>query len=212
MQRAEREALGRRDTARAEGVSVSGAKPGAYIEFESQPGVPLNLTSLEDMRAGIELVAVTEHETDEPQPRKVQRAEVFVPDGQVGHFIRRFESYAKTTPRGAGERRYEDMLDRVAALRLATLRSLWTDDSGAYPHEGEIAWWEVWLRRTDGDELTRLLEFADIQGLTVGERRLVFHDRIVTLVEPHPRSCHRRSSFSMMSRSSSGPKRRPLGS
>jgi len=186
IQHATHEALKRRETAFAAGLSVHGAAPGTYIEFESQPDVPLNLTSLEDMRAGIELVAFTERETDEPKPRKIQRAEVFVPDGKVKHFIKRFESYAKTSPKQKRERRYEDMLDRVAALRLATLRSLWTDDEDAYPGDGETAWWEVWLRRHDGGELSRLMEFAAAQGLGVGERRLEFHDRIVTLVRATP--------------------------
>jgi hypothetical protein len=42
----------------AVGFYVRGAKPGIYVEFESLPGVPLNLNSLEDRRRGIELVAV----------------------------------------------------------------------------------------------------------------------------------------------------------
>lgn len=39
--------------------------------------------------------------------------------------------YSKTAPKKKGERRHEDMLDPVAALRLATLRALWTDSSDA---------------------------------------------------------------------------------
>lgn len=186
IQNATHEALKRRETAFAAGLSVHGAAPGTYIEFESQPDVPLNLTGLEDLRAGIELVAFTERETNEPEPRKIQRAEVFVPDGQVKHFIKRFESYAKTSPRQKRERRYEKTLDPVAALRRATLRSLWTDNDDAYPGDDETAWWEVWLRRHDGGELSRLMEFAAAQGLDVAERRLQFHDRIVTLVRATP--------------------------
>ena len=40
----------------------------------------------------------------------------------------------------------------------------------------------IWLRRHDGNELQRLLEFAEQTNLEVGERRLGFDDRIVTLV------------------------------
>ena len=39
------------------GFQVHGAMPGLYVLFESQPGVPLTLSSLEDARQGIELVA-----------------------------------------------------------------------------------------------------------------------------------------------------------
>lgn len=168
------------------GIEVHGAEPGIYVQFESQPGVPLQPAQLEDARQRIELVAVSHTHTVEAQPRRIERATVFVPEGKVKHFLKRFESYAKTTPKKKGERRHEDMLDPVAELRLATLRGLWTDTVEAYPDEGENIWWEVWLRRQDGDELSRLMEFAELVGLEVAPRRLQFHDRIVTLVRASP--------------------------
>ncbi|RKH91903.1 hypothetical protein D7Y21_00525 [Corallococcus sp. AB045] len=175
------------DKRRAEaGIEVHGAVPGLYVQFESQPGVPLQVTSLEDSRQGIEVVAVSHSKTDEPEPRRVERATVFVPDGKVKHVLERFESYAKTTPKKERERRYEDMLDPVATLRLATLRSLWTDATEAYPDENETIWWEVWLRRQDGNELERLMEFAAAQEIDVAPRRLMFDERIVTLVRSTP--------------------------
>ncbi len=143
------------------GFQVHGVVPGIYVQFESQPGVPLQLTSLEDSRKGIEVVAVT---------------------FKVKHFLDRFDSYSKTTPKQKGEPRHEGMLDPVATLRLATLRSLWTDASEAYPQEHEAIWWEVWLRRQDGNELERLMEFAAAQQIEIAARRLMFDDRIVNLV------------------------------
>lgn len=173
----------RRDEA---GIEVHGAVPGLYVQFESQPDVPLQVSSLEDSRQGIEVVAVSHSKTDEPEPRRIERATVFVPDGKVKHFLKRFESYSKTTPKKERERRYEDMIDPVATLRLATLRGLWTDTSEAYPEEDETIWWEVWLRRQDGNELERLMEFAAAQEIEVAPRRLMFDDRLVTLVRSTP--------------------------
>ncbi|MFO1158489.1 MAG: S8 family peptidase [Reyranellaceae bacterium] len=173
----------RRDQA---GIEVHGAVPGLYVQFESQPGAPLQVTSLEDLRQGIEVVAVSHSKTEEPEPRVVERATVFVPDDKVKHFLTRFESYSKTTPKKERERRYEDMIDPVATLQLATLRSLWTDTSEAYPKEDETIWWEVWLRRQNGSELERLMEFATLQEMEVAPRRLMFDDRIVTLVRGKP--------------------------
>lgn len=164
------------------GIQVHGAVPGLYIQFESQPGVPLQLSSLEDARQGIELVAVSHAQTPEAEPRRIERATVFVPEGKVKHFVTRFESYAKTIPKTKNERRYEDMLDPVGALRLATLRGLWTDATEVYPADRETIWWEVWLRRHDGGELARLMEFTALKQLDVAARRLQFDDRIVTLV------------------------------
>jgi len=98
---------------------------------------------------------------------------VFVPDGKVKHSLDRFEAYAKTDPKADREKRYEDMLDRVAALRLATLRGLWTDTAEAYPADESAAiWWEVWLRRLDGNEFERLMELlteAEQQCRAFGE-------------------------------------------
>ena len=180
---AEREAQQRRATA---DLQVHGAKPGLYIQFESQPDVPLQLSSLEDRRQGIELVASTVIETKEQPPRQIQRATVLVPEGKVKHFLERFEAYAKDAPKQRDERRHEAMLDPVATLRLATLRSLWTDVVDLFPGPGETLWWEVWLRRDDGKELERLLEFAGAKQLAVSEQRLQFDDRIVTLLRATP--------------------------
>ena len=162
-------------------ISVHGAQPGLYVEFESPPGVDLKLESLEDRRRGIEMVAVRRGPAD-PEGLAVQFATVFVPDGALRHFFDRFERYARETTQ-KGEPRHKDMVDRIAALRKATLRALWTDATEAYPDDAEAIWWEVWLRRHDGDELQRLLEFAAQAGLDVGERRLGFDDRIVVLAK-----------------------------
>jgi hypothetical protein len=164
------------------GVQVPGAVPGLYVQFESQPGVPLQLSSLEDLRQGIELVAVVHVQSDEPVPRRIERATVFVPEGKVKKFVSRFDAYSRDTPKAKGERRHEDMLDPVAMLRLATLRALWTDPPDEYPIGEQNIWWEVWLRRHDGNEFQRLTELAELMHLKVGERRLQFDDRVVTLV------------------------------
>lgn len=164
------------------GVQVPGAVPGLYVQFESQPGVPLHLSSLEAVRQGIELVAVVQAQSDEPEPRRIERATVFVPEGKVKHFLSRFDAYSSDTPKAKGERRHENMLDPIATLRLATLRALWTDPADDYPAEDQTIWWEVWLRRHDGEEFQRLTELAKLMGLKVGERRLQFDDRVVTLV------------------------------
>jgi hypothetical protein len=177
LRQAERETKQSRDAVQ---VSVHGAEPGLYVQFESPPGVELKLESLEDRRSGIELVAVQWPQRPEQLP--VQLATVFVPDGKVRYFITRFEQYA-TEETKKGEPRHKAMVDRISTLRRATLRALWTDAPEVYPGEDEVIWWEVWLRRHDGSELERLLDFAEQAQLSVAERRLAFDDRIVVLVK-----------------------------
>lgn len=183
LQAAVIEANNRREQAR---IAIPGAAPGLYVQFESQPNCPLLLSSLEAAQKGIEVVAVSHSKTEAPEQPNIERATVFVPDGQVKHFLKRFERYAKTTPKKKGEQRHEGMIDPVSTLRLATLRGLWTDSSDSYPEENETIWWEVWLRKQDGNELERLMEFAALQEIDIAGRRLIFDDRIVTLVRAAP--------------------------
>lgn len=177
MQEAAASALARR---KQTGPGIHGAEPGVYVVFTSQPDTPLNIGSLEDRGRGIEVVAVSEA----PRPlggEIVQSATVFVPDGAIGHFLRRFDKYSSEQPKKPRERRYEDMIDRISDLRLATFRALWTDDGDAFPATDTPMWWELWLRRHDGEELARIYEYASIAQLRLGTRRLEFDDRIIVL-------------------------------
>jgi hypothetical protein len=164
------------------GVEIAGVTPGIYVQFESEPGISLDLQSLENKQQRIELVAVTHFDPDGDDSRRIERATIFVPEGKVEKFIGRFDAYSKTEERAPRERRYEKMLDPVASLRLATLKALWTDEQSAYPSETQTIWWEVWLRRHDGLEVERVTAFATQQGILVGTRRLQFDDRIVMLL------------------------------
>ena len=163
----------------AVGFSVDGAQPGLYIEFQSPPGFDLKLESLGHRGKGIEVVNVRSAEFKDGV---AQLATVFVPDGRLKHFFDRFQEYAekKTTK---GKPRHKDLVDRIADIKKATFRAMWTDSEEVYPDDGETIWWEVWLRRHDGRELGRLREFAEKSGLDIGERHLGFDDRIVILVK-----------------------------
>ena len=179
----------------ADAVDITGATPGIYLEFESFPGWSLALQSMEKRRAKeprrhIELVAVTEHVEGEGDTAvRTQRAVVFVPDDEVGHFFGQLEKYVDTTPKKARERRHENVYDRVASVRLAALRALWTDADEAFPEgSDDTIWWEVWLRRTDGQEVERLYEYCAQTDTTVSPRRIEFDDRIVALVFASPKT------------------------
>lgn len=165
-------------------VQLPDATPGVYVQVESPPGVPLNLESLEARRSRIELVAVQESVVE--GDKIVEQATVFVPETKMGHFTKRLDKYSQDTPKAPGERRHEDMLDRITALRLANLRDLWTDTADVYPAETEAIWWEVWLRRSDGGELRRFQKFAAATNVMVSHRRLEFEDRIVVLARATP--------------------------
>lgn len=166
------EGQARRDTIE---VRVEGAHPGLYFEFESftDSPVPLRVESLESTRAGIEIVVVREEEG-------VQRAVVFVPDGQLKYFLRRIEQYLEEST-AKGEPKHKPLIESIGGVRLATLRALWADEDALYPDSEESIWWEIWLRRTDGHEVQRLRAYAEQAGLTLRPRTVSFPDREVAL-------------------------------
>jgi hypothetical protein len=119
------------------------------LTFESWPGFELELSTLDPARQPPELVAVRgSGEGDD----RVELATVHVPDGSLGYFLGRFEQYA-TEDTAKGNPRHANMVERIAALRLATVEALWTDDTASFPGPDDDFWWEVWLRASDGREV-----------------------------------------------------------
>ena len=157
-------------------------RAGILVAFQAPPGVELNLKSLENRNAGIEVRGVTRAATQVEQ-EFIETATVFIPEGKVAHFLNRFEQYA-TEQTKSGHPKHRDLVDRISDIQFATLRALWTDDPAEFPPEGVPAWWEVWLRRDDeeGREVQRLEAFARQRGIGLGVRRLGFDDRTVCLV------------------------------
>ncbi len=155
------------------------ASDGVYVVFDSVPGFDLVLTTLDPQIAGDqpELVAVQRVVVG---GEAVERATVFVPDGKIGYFVKRFEEYAsENTPTGAPK--HANFVDRVASVRLATIEALWTDDPNDFPADDAFLWWELWLRHRDGGELDRLAALSERLGVRLGERHLVFDDRAIVL-------------------------------
>lgn len=167
---ATREAASRVDPA------VAGVVAGTYVRFESRPGIELKLDSLENRAKGIELVAVGLTRED----RGSESATVFVPEGALDHFVARVGEY-ETEKTKKDQPKHRDLLDRIASIRRASLQDLWTDAS-EFPAGSEIIWWEVWLRRLEGEEMAHLRRFAAHKQIKLGEHRLVFDDRVVVLV------------------------------
>ncbi|RME29293.1 MAG: hypothetical protein D6798_00375 [Deltaproteobacteria bacterium] len=152
----------------AAGVPVD---QGIVLQFDSEPGFELSLTSLDRRGDGIELLAVRQ------RARAVQ-ATVFVPDGKLTVFERLIDRYAnELTQRGRPKN--ERLVANIAAVRLAVLESFWTDE-GELPEAGTPMWWEVWLRRAAG-ALTTFRDLAERSGMQVGDRHLSFIDREVVL-------------------------------
>ena len=172
----ERGAIDQRQAARTEP-----GKAGVLVAFQAPQGVELNLKSLENKRAGIEVRDVTRLAGQDEQSF-VETATVFIPEESAAHFRRKFEQYATQDTR-LGHPKNRDLVDRISAIELAPLRALWTDAPEDFPPDDTPIWWEVWLQSTgERHEIPRLEAFAAQAGIRVGARHLTFHDRTVCLV------------------------------
>ncbi len=132
---AARAQIGAREPAVAEG------EPGFYLDFE----VPIDhqgaLDALENRRKKIELVAV--HPPTEGD--EAVRAIVFVPESEADYFTGKVEQYRDEESAG-GKPKNQNLIARIEDVRLAAVRSLFTDPDELYPADGAPIWWEVWLR------------------------------------------------------------------
>lgn len=165
-----------REEAARVATAPPGAVPGTYLRFESRPDVNLKVESLENKEKGIALAAVQVLSGEGAK----ESATVFVPPGRIDHFVGRLTEY-ETQKTKKGKPKNKDLLDPIGSIRRATAQDFWTDAS-TFPGAGELVWWEVWLRREDGQEIERLRQVAGHAGFLVGEQRLLFDDRIVVLV------------------------------
>ena len=132
---AARAQIGAREPGMAEG------EPGFYLDFEVAVEHQVALDALENRRKNIELVAV--HPPAEGE--ETVRATVFVPESEADYFTGKVEQYRDEESR-SGNPRNQNLVARIEDVRLAAVRSLFTDADDLYPAGGASAWWEVWLR------------------------------------------------------------------
>jgi hypothetical protein len=154
---------------------------GVYLTFESDPDFDLAFESLDVTSSGIELLALKEEDGR-------MLATVFVPEGKIGHFIRRVEAYldpARDTSnvRGENNPKNRKLVESIGQIRLAALEALWTDSTELFPRHEQPIWWEVWLRCGQGfDEVGFFRTHARAMGMEVSDEEVRFLERCVLLV------------------------------
>ena len=159
--------IGARDSAVAEGEA------GFYLDFEVPIEHQAALDGLENRRKKIELVAV--HPPEEGA--QTIRATVFVPESEADYFALKVEQYRGEDTEG-GKPKNQNLVARIDDVRLAAVRSLFTDTDDLYPVEGQPAWWEVWLR---DDRLSTFRSVAARLNVSVKPQVVSFPERDVVL-------------------------------
>jgi len=153
---------------------------GIRLEFESEPGFDLHLKSLDpDGKRGFELLNVR---TDRDGEVEVVKATVLVEQARLSHFEKLFQDYLTKTRGKAGQPANRLLVESIANVRRAHLKSLWTDSNHPFPPWNERRWWEVWLRNKPG-AVDSFRNLAANRGLLTSKRSLEFIDRLVLNVQ-----------------------------
>jgi hypothetical protein len=163
----------RRRNAGRDRVAAEG-EPGFYLEFTVPASERAAVEGLENKPAAIELVAVRPSSEGE----ETVSATVFVPERSADFFARKVIDYREQNTK-TGRPRNEALVARLEDVRLAVVRSLFTDATVSFPQDGVQTWWEVWIR--DG----RLASFRNVAqrlDVRVEEHSLRFPERDVVLV------------------------------
>lgn len=160
-------------------ASVSQAKTpsGKVLDFAGEPGFDLKSESLGFRPSGIELRAVRR------DGEGAMHATVFVPDGKMGFFIKRCEEYARDETGGNTPRpKHQVLVESISQIRLASLKSFWSD-AGPFPVEDDTQrWWELWLSSVaDSNVAETFRAEAEPLGITVANENLRFPERMVVL-------------------------------
>lgn len=147
---------------------------GTNVTFELVLNPALSLDSLEDKRAGIELLSFQPTEDD------TGLAVVFVPEGKLAVFERKLEDYLdpeKLTKKGL--RSHQPLINSIERIRKTVLQDLWTDPIREFPRNERPVWWEIWVRHAVGED--RFRDHAERLEILVGRQALRFPDRTVVL-------------------------------
>ena len=146
------------------------------VEFRSDPDFELMLDSLENRPKGIEIASVRKE-------NGTSVATVHVPPGEISFFLRRIDKYASLEA-PSGKPKHANLVNSISSMKLAVVRSFWTDEPTLYPQDGQAIWWEVWLRcprGTAGAPIIAAFRQESAQAIQLDSRVVRFEERAVLL-------------------------------
>lgn len=155
------------------------SKPGLQVQFSSQPDVEFAFESLANARKKIELFSV--HNDDNQI-----LANVFIPDGKLKHFEQYISDYlAEKKDRNGKPHDHQKLIDAIKTVRVAEVRTLWTDDEALLPDDLSVAfWWEVWLPTREKRQavVEDFKKLARLAGCFVNDKQVDFPERTVLIM------------------------------
>ncbi|ACB96248.1 S8 family peptidase [Beijerinckia indica] len=140
-------------------AAIAAGTPGFYLEIELPGSERAGIDQLANRTKKIELVTVRDSVT----PEQPLLATVFVPTSAEDYYLKKVEAY-RTKESRSGRPTNEALVTRMETVRLATARSLFTDDENLFPsNPAERVWWEIWLREGRREIFERLAQALNAQ-------------------------------------------------
>jgi len=170
----------REDIQRAESEARAKAEETGHIlhdiclEIVGEQDFELKIESLQDFRLKppIEVLSV---KTIDNQAH----ATIYVPEGKLKNFIKKIESYESNA-------KNSHLIAPINSIRIAVLRSFWTDDENLFPISNtERIWWELWIRVAPSeaydDAFASFVIAVAESNLRISQNAIRFPERLVFL-------------------------------
>jgi hypothetical protein len=151
---------------------------GIYVEIVGAPGCELPLDSLDTSR-DFKLRLCRKDGNHEI-------ALVFIPESRRDVFQRKLNQYLDPSKDSTSGPRNHNLIDGISEIRLADLRSFWTDHSALFPADSQqTVWWELWLKKrsSEEDSLEIANQLANRINAQLGNTSLSFFDSVVVLIK-----------------------------
>ena len=150
---------------------------GIYVEITSTDGGELPLDSLDTRDFNLRYCKkVDDHEV----------ALVFIPESRRNTFHTKLQQYLDPEKDGKGGPRNHSLIDSISEIKLADIKSFWTDDPTYFPENArQEIWWELWLKNRAEDQSTIEIaqRLAERIGATLGNTTISFFDSTVLLIK-----------------------------
>jgi hypothetical protein len=154
---------------------------GIYIELIGFENMPLPFDNIDNR--DFHLCKLTKH-------NDIEQALVFVPESRRNTFQRKINEYLDDSKvkfnkkLNADAPKNHNFIDSISSVRLANLRSFWTDNPEAYPEDREQQiWWELWLKRVDDQQEGAIKNGLEERlGIQFSDTSQTFFDTSVFLV------------------------------
>jgi hypothetical protein len=156
--------------------TIDGDK-GVYVELISFEGCVLPIEKLDNTSFNL-------RSCKQVEGREV--ATIFIHESKRNSFAVKIGQYLDSSKdTKAGFPSNQPFIDVIESVRIADLRSLFTDDLSTFPHNrGAERWWELWLKKSAANDDVNFVatNLAERIGARLGNTSLSFFDNVVVLI------------------------------